>query len=53
MSDKITKYDIFSWKMAIQLRFKSFETEIFSKSTCNCPVAYSPLRSSLFEMRSL
>ena len=53
MSDKFTKYDIFSWKIAIQLRFNSFVMKIFSKSTCNCPVAYSPIHSSLFGMRSL
>ena len=33
MSDKFSKYDIFSWKMAIQLRFNSFEMKMLSKST--------------------
>ena len=30
--------------MAKQLRFNSFVMKIFSKSTCNCPVAYLPVR---------
>ena len=53
MMNKFIKYDLFSQKMVKQLRFNSFEMKIVSKSSCNCPVAYSPVGSSLFGMRSL